>query len=81
MKETTDKTKGIIITILQLFIIGSLVIFVANAQYDNGKIDMCKELGGNLTTDQECIGASTVDKLLNQQKYIPETVFEFPETK
>jgi hypothetical protein len=60
-----------ILSQLPLFILFiSTVLFVAHAQYDNGRIAMCEEVGGNMTTDGMCIDSGTLETILESDKPI-----------
>jgi len=54
---------------IELAILSMVIIYVANVQYDNGKLDMCKELGGNLSYPGKiCYDAGLIDEYVSMKE-------------
>ena len=61
IKVNDTQKKEIINYVAEGVFIIVVCLIISNVQYNNGRIVMCKELGGNYTSDDICVNPSLIE--------------------
>jgi len=66
-----NKVKKVMVILMQMLVIAMVVIFVSKTQYTNGRIGLCRELGGEITQPHdECVGTETIEKVIEARNMV-----------